>query len=38
MLRRLPSLRLATDRLAWQGNLAYRGLTALPVAFEPAAG
>jgi cytochrome P450 len=35
MLRRLPGLQLTTDRLKWQGNLAYRGLTALPVAFEP---
>jgi pimeloyl-[acyl-carrier protein] synthase len=33
MLRRFPHLHLATDRLAWQENLAYRGLKALPVSF-----
>jgi cytochrome P450 len=33
MLRRLPHLRLATDTLLWQENLAYRGLKTLPVSF-----
>ncbi len=35
VLRRLPDLRLATETLEWQGNLALRGLKALPVAFMP---
>jgi cytochrome P450 len=33
MLRRFPHLRLATDTLLWQENLAYRGLRTLPVSF-----
>lgn len=33
MLRRLPNLRLASQRLAWRTNLGLRGLTALPVSF-----
>jgi hypothetical protein len=33
MLRRFPHLRLATDTLRWQENLAYRGLKTLPVSF-----
>jgi cytochrome P450 len=33
MLRRFPHLRLATDTLSWQENLAYRGLKTLPVSF-----
>jgi cytochrome P450 len=38
MLTRFPDLCLATDRLEWQGNLAYRGLKALPVAFAASDG
>jgi cytochrome P450 len=33
ILRRLPSLRLATDDLQWRENMSLRGLKALPVAF-----
>jgi cytochrome P450 len=33
MLRRFPHLRLATDTLMWQENLAYRGPKSLPVSF-----
>ena len=33
VLRRLPKLRLATDRLRWHETPAFRGLTALPVTF-----
>jgi cytochrome P450 len=36
MLRRFPHLRLATDTLLWQENLAYRGLKTLPVSFGDA--
>ena len=35
LLRRLPSLRLATDEITWRPNLGLRGLTTLPVAFSP---
>jgi cytochrome P450 len=35
LLRRLPDLRLEPGPLAWRDNLGLRGLTALPVAFEP---
>ena len=34
MLRRMPELRLATDRLEWRPNLGLRGLVALPVEFR----
>jgi pimeloyl-[acyl-carrier protein] synthase len=34
-LIRLPNLRLKPVRLAWRANLALRGLTALPVEFDP---
>ncbi len=34
-LIRLPNLRLKPVRLAWRTNLALRGLTALPVEFDP---
>jgi cytochrome P450 len=33
LLRRLPRLELASDRLEWQPNMAFRALRALPVAF-----
>lgn len=33
ILRRLPNLRLETDRLEYQDNLELRGLKSLPVAF-----
>jgi cytochrome P450 len=33
LLRRLPSLRLATDEVTWRPNLGLRGLAALPVTF-----
>jgi cytochrome P450 len=33
ILRRLPNLRLTSERLAWRTNLGLRGLTALPVSF-----
>jgi cytochrome P450 len=36
LLRRLPGLALETGPLIWRTNLALRGLTALPVTFEPA--
>ena len=36
LLRRLPGLRLDPGPLAWRENLGLRGLTALPVSFEPA--
>ena len=35
LLRRLPDLALATDRLVWRENLGLRGLKALPVTFRP---
>ena len=35
MLRRLPGLRLEPGPLVWRENLGLRGLTALPVAFDP---
>jgi cytochrome P450 len=35
MLRRLPELRLAADRVEWRPNLGLRGLVALPVEFTP---
>jgi pimeloyl-[acyl-carrier protein] synthase len=35
LLRRLPDLALAADRLAWRENLGLRGLKALPVTFRP---
>ena len=34
LLRRLPQLRLASDKLEWQENIAIRGLNSLPVVFE----
>ncbi|MGA8594166.1 MAG: cytochrome P450 [Bryobacteraceae bacterium] len=34
-LIRLPNLRLKPVRLAWRTNLALRGLTAVPVEFDP---
>jgi pimeloyl-[acyl-carrier protein] synthase len=34
ILRRLPDLRLATDKVRWRANLGLRGLTALPVTFR----
>jgi len=37
MLRRLPGLRLEPGPLVWRENLGLRGLTALPVAFDPVA-
>lgn len=37
LLRRLSDLRLATPRCEWRGNTGLRGLSALPLAFEPAA-
>jgi cytochrome P450 len=37
LLRRLPGLRLEPGPLVWRENLGLRGLTALPVSFEPAA-
>jgi pimeloyl-[acyl-carrier protein] synthase len=33
LLRRLPNLQLATDKLTWRNNSGLRGLTALPVTF-----
>jgi cytochrome P450 len=33
LLRRLPDLRLATDHLEYRPNLAFHGLTALPVSW-----
>jgi cytochrome P450 len=35
ILRRIPQLELATSSLTWRANLGLRGLTALPVRFEP---
>lgn len=35
LLRRLPDLALAADRVAWRENLGLRGLKALPVTFRP---
>jgi hypothetical protein len=35
MLRRLKNLRLEPGPLVWRENLGLRGLTALPVAFDP---
>lgn len=34
LLRRLPNLRLATDRVTWRSNMGLRGVTALPVRFS----
>ena len=34
VLRRLPDLRLESDKLVWRENLGLRGLTALPVSFS----
>jgi pimeloyl-[acyl-carrier protein] synthase len=34
ILRRLPNLELATDKLMWRNNSGLRGLTALPVTFN----
>jgi pimeloyl-[acyl-carrier protein] synthase len=34
LLRRLPGLRLAADKLVWRQNLGLRGLAALPVRFN----
>jgi hypothetical protein len=36
LLRRLPGLRLEPGPLVWRENLGLRGLSALPVSFEPA--
>ena len=33
LLRRLPSLQLETEALAWEANLFHRGLKSLPVVF-----
>jgi pimeloyl-[acyl-carrier protein] synthase len=38
LLRRLPDLALAADRVAWRENLGLRGLKALPVTFRPSGG
>jgi cytochrome P450 len=35
ILRRLPNLQLAPGPLTWRDNSGLRGLTALPVTFEP---
>jgi hypothetical protein len=35
MLRRLPSWSLCGNRLVWRTNLGLRGLTALPLRFDP---
>ena len=35
VLRRLPGLQLAPVPVAWRPNLGLRGLTALPVRFQP---
>lgn len=37
ILRRLPDLALEPVPLAWRRNMAFRGLEALPVVWEPAA-
>jgi pimeloyl-[acyl-carrier protein] synthase len=37
ILRRLPNLQLAPGPLTWRDNSGLRGLTALPVTFEPSA-
>ncbi len=37
ILRRLPNLALEPARLVWRGNMAFRGLEALPVTWERAA-
>jgi pimeloyl-[acyl-carrier protein] synthase len=37
ILRRLPNLTLEPVSLVWRRNMAFRGLEALPVAWEPAA-
>ena len=34
LLRRLPQLRLVSERLEWQENIAIRGLNSLPVVFK----
>jgi hypothetical protein len=34
LLRRLPNLRLATDQLQWTATPIFRGLLALPLAFD----
>jgi pimeloyl-[acyl-carrier protein] synthase len=33
VMRRLPNLKLETERIAWRYNLGFRGLDALPVSF-----
>lgn len=38
ILRRLPNIRLATSKLEWRQNLGLRGLSQLPVCFDPPAG
>jgi pimeloyl-[acyl-carrier protein] synthase len=35
MIRRLPDLKLQLGPLVWRNNLGLRGLTALPVTFQP---
>ena len=35
MLRNLPNLRLATDRLDWGSSFILRGLSSLPATFDP---
>jgi cytochrome P450 len=35
LLRRLPNLALASDKLTWRFNLGLRGLTEMPVTFDP---
>ncbi|MBV9405292.1 MAG: cytochrome P450, partial [Acidobacteriaceae bacterium] len=36
-LAQLPNLHLASESLTWRSNLGLRGLTALPVSFDPPA-
>src|SRR5947207_469499 len=33
IVRRMPEIKLATDKVTWRGNLGLRGLTTLPVTF-----
>ncbi len=33
LFRRMPAMRLVSDRANWRGNLGFRGLTTLPVTF-----
>lgn len=35
LLRRVQSLHRQSDQLHWRNNVVFRGLTALPVSFEP---